>query len=101
MAELAVENIDGGVVFMAKIVPASSKTALAGLLADMLKVKVASPPEKGKANKCLTEFLAERLGVQRKDIRIISGQSSPVKQVKILGITGETLLKKLDLDKRN
>ena len=99
MAELAIENIDGGVVFMAKIVPASSKTALAGVLGDMLKVKVSSPPEKGKANKCLIEFLAELLSVKKNDISILSGQSNPVKQVQVLGVSCETLLEKLNLNK--
>lgn len=74
-----------------KVVPGSSKTAIAGELAGMLKVKVSPAPEKGKANDCLVRFLAKLLGVKRNDITIISGRSSPVKQIQIAGVCAETI----------
>ena len=101
MANLAIDNINGGVVFTAKVVPAGSKTALAGILGDMLKIKVSSPPEKGKANQCMINFLATKLDVKKHNISIISGQSNPVKQVQILSISPETLLEKLNLDRQD
>ncbi len=90
---------DDGVVFSAKIVPASSRTAIAGLLDGMVKIKVAAPPEKGKANQLLLSFLAKQLGIKTKALSIISGQSSAVKQIKIAGISTQTLREKLRLDK--
>ncbi|MCK4753155.1 MAG: YggU family protein [Planctomycetes bacterium] len=99
MADLKIDNIDNGVIFTAKIVPASSKTVIAGLLDGMLKVKISAPPEKGKANKNLVDFLAKKLGVKKNTVTIISGQTNPVKSIQVLGISDETLLKKLDLNK--
>ena len=96
MDNLKIEQKDGGVVFGVKVVPGSSRTALAGLLGAMLKVKVAAAPEKGKANKCLIEFLSKQLGVKKKQISIISGQTNPVKTISIAGISIETLLEKLE-----
>lgn len=96
MSELKIQEIDQGVVFAAKIVP-GSRTALLGLLDGMLKVKISAAPEKGKANECLVEFLAKQLGAKGKDISIISGQRSPVKQIRILGVSSDVLLKKLNL----
>jgi len=90
------ENGDG-VTFTAKIVPGSSKTAVAGLLGSALKVKVAAPPEKGKANQCLVAFLAKRLGVKKQAVMIVSGQTNPVKQIQVAGISAQTLLEKLGL----
>jgi uncharacterized protein len=87
MADLKVEAIDGSVRFFVKVVPGSSKTALCGALDGMLKVKVAAAPEKGKANKCLVEFLAKRLGIKKNDITVCSGQASPVKQIQIRGVS--------------
>ena len=58
MSELAIEEINGGVVFTAKIVPGSSKTAISGLLDGMVKIKVSAAPEKGKANKAVIKILA-------------------------------------------
>jgi hypothetical protein len=97
MSDLTIQKIDGGVVFTAKIVPGSSKTAICGLLGDILKVKIAAAPEKGKANQALIYFLAKQLGVKKNAISIISGQTKPVKQIQIAGILKETLLKRLNL----
>jgi uncharacterized protein (TIGR00251 family) len=99
MADLKIENIKGGVVFTAKVVPGSSKTAVCGLFGEMVKFKVAAPPEKGKANQCLVEFLAKKLGVKKNAISIISGQTNPIKQVQVLGVSSDNLIEKLKLVK--
>jgi uncharacterized protein (TIGR00251 family) len=100
MTSLAIQKVDEGVVFAVKIVPGSnSPTRISGLLGEMLKIKVAAPPEKGKANRCLIEFLAKKLDVKKNAVSIISGKTSPVKQVQILGMSPETLLQKLNLNK--
>jgi len=102
MANLRIQELDDGTVFVAKIVPGSSgPTRICGLLDGMLKVKVSAAPEKGKANQCLLKFLAKELDVRKNAIGIISGQTSPVKQVKVSGISADTLLKKLNLDKQD
>jgi uncharacterized protein (TIGR00251 family) len=98
MAGLMIEEVDGGVAFTAKIVPAGSQTCLCGLLGGMLKIKVSAPPEKGKANKCLLEFLAKKLGVKKTGVSIISGRNSKVKSVQVLGISAQTLREKLNLN---
>ncbi len=95
MDDLAIETIEGGVVFCAKIVPGSSKTAVCGVLGDKLKVKVAAAAEKGKANQCLIGFLAERLGVKKNAVRIVSGQSAAVKQIEVLGVSAGAVVEKL------
>jgi len=93
-----IQEDEQGVTFVAKIVPGSSKTAIVGLLGGMVKVKVAAPPEKGKANQCLIAFLAKQLGVRKNAIRITTGLGNPVKHVRIIGISAETLREKLGLD---
>ncbi len=86
-----------GVVFTAKIVPGSSRTVVAGVLEDMIKIRVAAPPEKGKANQCLITFLAQQLGVKKSAIEILSGHTNPVKQVRVVGISAADLLTRLGL----
>ena len=100
MADLKIKKLDDAVTFNAKIVPASSKTALAGMLDGMLKIKIAAPPEKGKANQSLIEFLAKKLGVKKNAVTITSGQTNPVKTIQVLGISDDTLLKKLNLNEQ-
>ena len=97
MGELAIQEINGGVVFKVKAVPGSSRTAVGGLLDGMLKVKIAAPPEKGKANQCLIEFLSKKLGVKKNAISIVTGLTNPIKQVQVMEMSGQTLLKKLGL----
>ena len=70
-----------------KVEPRSSKTGIVGPYGDALKVKLTSPPVEGKANKELIEVLARELKVKKKDIEIVSGQSSKNKVVRISGIT--------------
>jgi hypothetical protein len=97
MPKPAIQEDADGVVFTAKIVPGSSRTTVAGVLDDMVKIRVAAPPEKGKANQCLVAYLAEQLGVKKNQIDILAGQTNPVKQVRIAGISAATLLQKLGL----
>lgn len=97
MTKLKITQIDGNVVFTVKVVPGSSKTVLSGLLDDMLKVKVAAAPEKGKANQCLTEYLAKVLGVKKKAVEIIAGKTCPVKQLRVSGVSIEQVVKSLGI----
>ena len=98
MTNLKISQDNEDIIFTAKIIPASSKTSLAGILGGMLKIKIAAPAEKGKANKAVIDFLSEKIGVKKNNIAIISGQSSPVKQIRISGISANELLSKLDLN---
>ena len=102
MANPGIQEVDGGVVFTAKIVPGSSgPTRFCGLLDGMVKFKVSAAPEKGKANKCLLKFLAKQLEVKRNAISIISGHTSPVKHVQVLDISADRLMEKLGLNKHD
>jgi uncharacterized protein (TIGR00251 family) len=67
-----------------KVIPKSSKTELTGFLPDgTWKIKVATAPEKGKANRALIEFLAEHLNVAKSRIRITSGETSQLKRIHV------------------
>ena len=98
MSSIKIEKSASGIVFTAKIVPGSSKTAIVGELDGQLKIKVSAAPEKGKANKCLIEYISKKLAVKKKDIQIISGMTNAVKQLEITGINEGEFLEKLQLD---
>jgi len=67
-----------------KVIPKSPKTEIVGELDDgTIKIRVAAPPEKGKANAELIKCLAKHFGINKSDIKIISGKSEPLKLVKI------------------
>lgn len=69
-----------------KVIPQSAKNELAGEMADgTLKVRIAAPPEKGKANHALCAFLAGHYGVPLSAVTIVSGRSAALKLVRIEG----------------
>ena len=74
--------------------PGAKRTEAVGLYGDCIKVRLASPPVDGKANDCLIDFLARRLGVKRAQITIVRGMSSRRKNVLVAasGVLPEVLL---------
>jgi uncharacterized protein (TIGR00251 family) len=76
--------------------PGAKRTEVVGLYGDCVKVRLASPPVDGKANECLIEFLAQRLGVKRAQVTILRGTSSRRKSVFVAatGLQPDALLEK-------
>ncbi len=69
-----------------KVEPRSSRSGITGFYGEGLKVKLASPPVEGKANKELIEVLAKKFGIRKKDVEIIKGEKSKNKIVKLYGV---------------
>lgn len=79
------------------IQPGAKKTEVVGLHGESLKIKLAAPPVDGKANACLIDFLAERLDVSRAAVKIVGGETSRAKRVRIAGINRETAEQRINL----
>jgi len=75
-----------GIVIEVKVEPRSSKKGLAGVMDNVLKVKLTAPPVEGEANDQLIEVLSEATGVRKSNIKIVRGLSSKKKVVEIKGI---------------
>ncbi len=83
----------GGVAvcrILVKVVPGSRKDEVVGALGDRLKIKVAAPPEDGRANAGVCALLAERLGVGRRAVEVVSGMTNPEKVVRVEGVDAAT-----------
>lgn len=74
-----------------KVVPGASKSAIAGWLGEELKIRIAAPPEKGKANSAVLRLLAAELGIGVKSLRITRGQTSAHKMIEIEGLTRDDI----------
>ena len=72
-----------------KAVPGASRSEIVGRLGEALKIRVAAPPEGGKANREILELLAERLGLPAASVTLVSGAASSAKVVELRGITAE------------
>jgi uncharacterized protein (TIGR00251 family) len=78
-----------------KVTPNAGRNTIVGLKDGFLYVKIAAPPEKGKANKELIDFLAEKLAIKKSAILIVKGQTSRYKSIIVEGIGGDEALKLL------
>lgn len=67
------------------MVPGSSRSEIVGALGDRLKVRVAAPPERGRANEALVALLREWLGAR--EIEVVTGLTSREKTVRVTGVS--------------
>ncbi|HEV8611289.1 MAG TPA: DUF167 domain-containing protein [Thermoanaerobaculia bacterium] len=77
--------VAGGIDIDVKVVPGASRSEVVGPLGNRLKVRVAAPPEGGRANRAVVDLLREWLGVR--DLEIIAGASSREKTVRVSGLS--------------
>lgn len=78
-----------------KVVPGARRSEVAGRYGEGVKIRVAAPPEDGRANRALIETLAEALGVKPASIRVVRGHTSPQKVVEIDGIEPSEIWRRL------
>lgn len=83
----AIRSDAQGVLLALKVVPGARRSEIAGALGARLKVRVAAPPEDGKANAAVCELLAEMLGVRAAQVAVVAGQTRPEKTVRVCGIS--------------
>ena len=75
--------------------PKAARNELVSFSDGVLRVRVAAPPVKGKANKDLIAFLARKLGLSKGDLTIIRGHTSRHKLISVAGLTREELNRRL------
>ena len=72
-------------ILTVRVIPRSPKSAIAGMRGDAVLVRLSAPPVDGAANDALIELLAREFQRPRRDITIVSGQTSRDKRVEIAG----------------
>ncbi len=87
--QLKIQNTPRGIIIAVKVVPNASRDQIVGLLGDALKIKVAQPPEGGRANKAVERLLAEACGLPAGAVKVIAGQTQSHKRVLLTGATME------------
>ena len=69
-----------------RVSPGARRNELVGRHGEGWKVRVAAPPEGGRANDALLNLLARELSLPRRSLSIVSGQSAREKVVRMEGI---------------
>lgn len=78
-----------------KVTPNAGRNAISGVKDGILQIKIAAPPDKGRANKELIDFLSDRLGVRKSAVTIIKGETGRNKVIDIEGMDRQQALKRL------
>ena len=74
-----------------KAIPGTSKNEIAGIRDNRLCVRITAAPEDGKANSCLSEFLAKTLNCAKRDVILVKGEKSRLKVAAVPSACGDRL----------
>jgi uncharacterized protein len=79
-----------------RVSPGAAHSQLVGRHGQAWKLRVAAPPEGGRANAELCRYLAGILGVRPAQIRLVAGAGGRDKLLEIDGLTLEAVERALD-----
>ena len=74
-----------------RVSPGAARSRLVGRHGEGWKLRVAAPPEGGRANAELCRYLAGILGVRPAQIRVVAGAGGRDKLLEIDGLTPEAV----------
>lgn len=74
-----------------RVQPRASRNEITGVYGTALKIRLQAPPVDGAANDALVSYLADLLGVSRRSVRIVFGESSRNKTVEVAGVSAQRI----------
>ena len=87
---MMIRDVASGVTVAVRAQPGAKKTAIIGQYGEgeaaQLKIAVHAPPIEGRANAALIEFLADKLGMAKSRVELVSGELSRSKVFLIRGV---------------
>ena len=78
-----------------KVIPGARKDGIERY-GDLLKIKVRTAPEKGRANTAVEALLAGFFGIPASRVSVITGHTSPLKTVQIEQLSAGQLAAKIN-----
>jgi len=82
------EQADGSSISLSvHVQPRASRTRIAGLHGDALKLCITTPPVDGKANAAVIEFLARLFKIPKTAVTLASGEVSRDKRIILAGVS--------------
>ncbi len=79
-----------------RVSPGARRTAVVGRYGDGWKVRVAAPPQDGRANAALLRHLAGVLDVPDRDVRVAAGAGGRDKLIEVDGLAAAVVARLLD-----
>jgi uncharacterized protein (TIGR00251 family) len=84
-------DADGGLVLPVYVQPGAHAAGLAGRHGDMIKVRVAAPAERNRANAAVCHLIADELGVRPAAVEVVTGRTSRRKRLRVHGVDTATV----------
>jgi uncharacterized protein len=78
--------------FAVRLTPRADRDAVEGVVDGILRVRVSAPPVDGAANDALRRLLAAELGIPRRAIRFVTGESARRKIVAVADVPAEAIV---------
>ena len=75
--------------------PGAKATEVSGEHDGALKLRINAPPVDGKANAAVIAFLAERCGVSKSKVTLLSGDTHRRKRLRVAGVNAENVVQQL------
>jgi hypothetical protein len=91
----AISPLTGNRLLPVKVHPGAGRNEVTGFVGGALHVKIAAPPEKGKANRELTDFLSGVLDIKKSSISIVKGETGRDKLIYVEGLNPEDITRRL------
>ena len=88
---LALTLTSTGVRFEVQVAPRASRDAVIGEHDGALKIALTAPPVDGEANAALVAFLAKRLGVAKREVRLVQGATGRRKTLEVEGVGADAI----------
>jgi uncharacterized protein (TIGR00251 family) len=87
--------VEGPIKLALRVSPGATRAGIVGRQGTAWKVRVAEPPEGGRANDAVVRLLAETLRVSRRDVEIVSGHGARDKIVALTGVDRDEIERRL------
>jgi uncharacterized protein (TIGR00251 family) len=84
-----------GTRILLHVQPGAPRNEVVGFSGGVLRVRIAAPPLRDKANRELIVFLSQLLGINQAAITILHGRTSRNKTLAINGLSQEQVIRRL------
>ena len=92
---LDIRSAPGYSLLKVKVTPKASRNECVGVAEGCLRIRVQAPPVEGAANEKVREFLADLLGLRRRDVSLERGQTGREKVFRIVALDAGEIRRRL------
>lgn len=90
------KTVDNGIELPVSVLPRSSRSEVAGIRNNSLKIKITKPPVDGQANAACCRLIAGLFGLSASRVTVVRGHTSRRKTIRCEGLSPQHALEALE-----